>query len=330
MPLWDADQAAYVSALGSQLAMAVVERGGVERCSVRMMQSVVADLIAEHSSLAPVLHDLLTRRQFRVQLPLAGTARERAQRDALLDEMQIIYNTDVVRLCSSFLAGYLGLDDSGDAWFQSVAAAESSLYRDAPFCRGASSEPAGSGRDAAGRATGLDLRRADLVAHRLERVSLRAADLRWVHLRGRDLRGRDLSMADLSDANFSGAELRKASLHQACLRNAIFIGAYLSEACLREASLVGADFSAADLIGASLVDADCAGARFVGADFCQADLSGADLSAADLSRAVLRGANLMGVSFDASTRWPALDQLSGALNLPPSLKRCYGAIEIAP
>lgn len=87
---------------------------------------------------------------------------------------------------------------------------------------------------------GSNLKKADLVAAKLQGANLSGADLSMANLRRADLQGANLTGADLSFANLPGADLRNCNLQKAS-----FKGANLIKADLTGAELEGADFSEA-------------------------------------------------------------------------------------
>lgn len=164
-----------------------------------------------------------------------------------------------------------------------------------------------------------DLGRANLTGADLDRARLHRATLARATLDSVSL-GTDLTFVDLDNVNLSRAILVEADLSGRDLREQSFVGSNLLAATLAGANLAGVDLSAAALRFADLSDANLDGARLVGAnlrgavlrrahlvgtDLRGADLTDADLTATDLSLADLADAMLDGVTFDASTTWPA-------------------------
>jgi hypothetical protein len=78
--------------------------------------------------------------------------------------------------------------------------------------------------------------------------------------------------------------------------------------------LKGISFSGAVLADSNLQNADLAGANLY-----KAQLQGANLSQADLD-----GASLEAVIWDEKTKWPSVDRVKRALNIPLELKKQLG------
>ena len=109
-------------------------------------------------------------------------------------------------------------------------------------------------------------------------------------------------------------QLIRAPLPRVRLDGLDLSSAYLYKANLELASLKGISFSGAVLADSNLQNADLAGANLY-----KAQLQGANLSQADLD-----GASLEAVIWDEKTKWPSIDRVKRALNIPLELKKQLG------
>lgn len=93
--------------LGRRIAAYASPLAGQQMVSILSLQSCVADLTADHTTLGPPLKDLVSRSSFLALMPLAGSSQ--LQRDALIDEFRAVYSSAVLDAITAVLNGFLAL-----------------------------------------------------------------------------------------------------------------------------------------------------------------------------------------------------------------------------
>lgn len=157
---------------------------------------------------------------------------------------------------------------------------------------------------------GLSISRSNALASQIARAHTVAAtsaiEIEWdesspyrgqilLFLQETQLIRRPLPRVRLAGLDFSNADLNNANLELASLKGVILSGAVLSNSNLQNTDLAGANLY-------------------------KAQLQGANLSQADLD-----GASLEEVIWDEKTKWPSVDRVKRAFNVPLELKKQLGS-----